>query len=41
MAIDSVSGNTINMMDPGSTATSMWSEYNPQNTSAIVYFKVI
>lgn len=40
VAIDSVNGNTINMMDPGSTATDMWSEYNWQNTSQIVYYKV-
>lgn len=40
VAIDSVNGNTINMMDPGSSATDMWSEYNWQNTSQIVYYRV-
>ncbi len=40
VAIDSVSGNTIKMMDPGSTSTDMWSEYNWNNTSRIVYYKV-
>lgn len=40
VAIDSVSGTTINMMDPGSTATSMWDQYNWANTSTLAYFKV-
>ena len=40
VAIDSISGNTINMMDPGSSSTDMWSEYNWGNTSQIAYYKV-
>ena len=40
VAIDSVTGSTINMMDPSSSSTDMWSQYNWQNTSRIVYFKV-
>ena len=40
VAIDSVSGDTIKMMDPGSDATDMWKEYNWDNTSTIVYYKV-
>ena len=40
VAIDSINGDTINMMDPGSKATSMWKEYNWANTSRIVYYKV-
>ena len=40
VAIDSVVGDTINMMDPGSTATDMWSEYNWANTSRLVYYRV-
>lgn len=40
VAIDSVNGDTINMMDPGSSATNMWSQYNWANTSRIVYYKV-
>lgn len=40
VAIDSVSGNTINMMDPGSTSTDMWATYEWYNTSRIVYYKV-
>ena len=40
VAIDSVDGNTVNMMDPGSTATDMWSEYNWVNTSQLAYYKV-
>lgn len=40
VAIDSVSGSTVNMMDPGSTATSMWDQYNWGNTSRLAYYKV-
>ncbi len=40
VAIDSISGDTINMMDPGSTSTNMWDEYNWVNTSRVVYYKV-
>ncbi len=40
VAIDAVSGQTIVMMDPGSSATDMWAQYNWQNTSMLVYFKV-
>ena len=39
VAIDSVSGDNIIMMDPGSQATNLWSQYNWTNTSRIVYFK--
>ena len=40
VAIDSVNGETITMMDPGSNATDMWAEYNWANTSTLVYYKV-
>ena len=40
VAIDSVSGSTINMMDPSSDATDMWGQYNWSNTSQIVYYQV-
>ena len=40
VAIDSINGDTINMMDPGSTNTNMWVEYPWYNTSRIVYFNV-
>ena len=40
VAIDTVNGDTITMMDPGSSATNMWAEYNWSNTSRIVYYKV-
>lgn len=40
VAIDSVSGDTINMMDPGSESTNMWQQYNWVNTSTLAYFKV-
>ena len=40
VAIDSVNGDNISMMDPGSSSTSMWTQYNWANTSKIVYFKV-
>ena len=40
VAIDSVNGNTVNMMDPGSSSTNMWQKYNWVNTSTLAYFKV-
>ena len=40
VAIDSVSGNTVNMMDPGSSSTDMWGQYNWANTSTLAYYKV-
>lgn len=40
VAIDSVNGNRINMMDPGSIYTNMWETYNWVNTSRIVYYRV-
>ena len=40
VAIDSINGDTITMMDPGSAATNMWKEYNWANTSRIVYYRV-
>ena len=39
VAIDSVTGNNINMMDPGSKATNMWNEYPSYNTSTLAYYK--
>lgn len=41
VAIDTVEGNTIKMMDPASNSTDMWSEYNWVNTSEVDYYKVI
>ena len=40
VAIDSVSGNTVNMMDPSTESTDMWGQYNWINTSKIASFKV-
>ena len=40
VAIDSVTNNTINMMDPASDSTDMWAQYNWENTSTIAYYKV-
>ena len=40
VAIDSVSGSTVNMMDPSSNSTDMWAQYNWANTSTIASFKV-
>ena len=40
VAIDSVTGSTVNMMDPASDSTDMWSQYNWANTSTIAYYKV-
>lgn len=39
VAVESVSGNEIKMIDPGSSATSMWKQYNWANTSRYTYFK--
>ena len=41
VAIDSVNGTSIKMMDPGSSGTDMWKEYNYANTSRIVYYRVV
>ena len=40
VAIDSVSGTTINMMDPSTSSTDMWGQYNWSNTSTIAYYQV-
>ena len=39
VAIDSVKGDKVTMMDPGSTSTDLWGEYNWVNTSTLAYFK--
>ena len=39
VAIDSINGENITMMDPGSESTDMWQEYNWNNTSRISFFK--
>ena len=42
VAIDSVNGNSIKIMDPGSNATDLWGsgKYTPQSTKAINLFRV-
>ena len=40
VAIDSVNGDKVKMMDPGSKSTDMWGEYNWANTKSLSYFKV-
>ena len=41
VAVDSVVGETVNMMDPGgATSTDMWATYNWANTSTFTYYKV-
>lgn len=40
VAIDAVAGSTVIMMDPGSSSTDLWAQYNWQNTSKFVCFKV-
>lgn len=40
VAIDTISGSSVIMMDPGSTATDMWAQYPWQNTSTLACFKV-
>lgn len=41
VAIDTVSGSSVIMMDPGSRATDMWDQYPWQNTSRLACFKVV
>ena len=40
VAVDSVDGDKVTMMDPGSQATDMWNRYNWSNTSTVAYFRV-
>ena len=40
VAVDSVNGNTINMLDPSSSSTDMWGYYNWANTSTFAYYRV-
>lgn len=40
VAVDNVSGDKINMFDPGSSSTDMWGEYNWANTSVFAYYKI-
>ena len=41
VAVESISGDTINMIDPGSNSTNMWSEYGSNNTSTFVYYEAV
>lgn len=41
VAVDSVNGSTVSMMDPASDSTDMWSQYDWSNTSELAYFKVV
>lgn len=40
VAIDAVKENTVIMMDPGSTSTDMWAQYDWTNTSKLAYYKI-
>lgn len=40
VAIDNIKNNTIIMLNPGSNATDMWQQYDWNNTTQFVYFKV-
>ena len=40
VAVDNVTNNTVLMLDPASTATDVWSQYDWNKTSQFVYFKV-
>ncbi|MDO5002952.1 MAG: SpoIID/LytB domain-containing protein [bacterium] len=40
VAVDNISGDRINMFDPGSSSTDMWGEYNWANTSVFSYYKI-
>lgn len=39
VAVDNVTNNTVLMLDPGSNATDMWSQYDWNKTTQFVYFK--
>ena len=39
VAIDAIAGQTVIMMDPGSSSTDMWAQYDWRNTSTFAYFK--
>lgn len=39
VAVDNVTNSTVVMLDPGSNATDMWSQYDWNNTSQFIYFK--
>ena len=41
VAVESISGDTISMIDPGSNSTNMWSEYGSNNTSTFVYYEAV
>ena len=40
VAVMSINGSNINIVDPGSDATVMWNKYSWNNTSQFVYFRV-
>lgn len=40
VAVMSINGSNINIVDPGSDATVMWNAYSWSNTSQFVYFRV-
>lgn len=40
VAIDGIKGNDVLMMDPASSNTILWNQYNPANTSTLGYYKV-
>ena len=40
VAVDNVTNSTVVMLDPGSNETDMWREYDWNNTSQFIYFKV-
>ena len=39
VAVDAIQGDNIIMMDPGSSATNLWQQYNWANTSEAHYYK--
>lgn len=41
VAIDTIQGSNIIMMDPGSTSTNLWQTYSWQNTSTYIYYRVV
>lgn len=41
VAIDTIQGNSIIMIDPGSNSTNLWQTYQWKNTSTYVYYRVV
>ena len=41
VAVDSIDGNNVRMIDPGTNEVDLWSRYNYNTVKSIVYFKAV